>query len=324
MPSDPRPLLLADIGGTNGRVALLQPGEALPGPSDRFALDGFPGIAAALEAWLASRGGARPARAVLAVAGPVAANRVTLTNRGWVVDGAALAPALGFDAVRVVNDFEALAWSLPLLEGRGLFPLGGGAAAAGAPMVVLGPGTGLGVAAWLPVPGLVLATEGGHAALPAGTAREAAVIEVLRPRLGGHVSAERGALSGQGIENLHAAIAALDGAAVPARDAAEVVAAALRPEPCPVAAETFSMFCALLGGVAGDLALALGARGGVCIGGGICPRFPEALAASPFRARFEAKGRFRDWLAPVPTWLINHPDAAMLGLASLARRMGAA
>jgi glucokinase len=148
-----------------------------------------------------------------------------------------------------------------------------------------------------------------------GCAREAAAIEAMRTRFGGHVSAERGALSGQGIEALHAALGG-----DPARTAPEITREGVAGTD-PVCREAMAMFCAILGGLAGDLALTYGARGGVFIGGGICPRFPDFLAASAFRERFEAKGRFRDWLAPVPTWLILHPHAAMLGLAALARRL---
>ena len=315
---DDAPLLLADIGGTNARFALLPAGAGVrPEPAARFALDGFAGIAEAIAGWLEARRGARrPRAAVLAVAGPVADNRATLTNRGWTVDGAALAGALGLEAAWVVNDFEALAWSLPHLSGADLFPLGGGGAPGepGAPMAVLGPGTGLGVACLLPADRGVLATEGGHAGLAARDAREAEVIEALRPRFGGHVSAER-ALSGQGIENLHAALGG-----DPARRAAEIARDGVAGTDARCR-EAMEMFCAMLGGFAGDLALLYGARGGVFVGGGICPRFPEFLAASAFRARFEAKGRFREWLAPVPARLILHPDAAVLGLAALARRM---
>ncbi|MBK1661098.1 glucokinase [Paracraurococcus ruber] len=304
--------LLADIGGTNARFALLD-GEAHTPPVN-LPLSGFTGIAAAIASFLADR--PAPAAAVLAVAGPVQGNRVTLTNRGWVVDGAEIAAALGIRQVRVVNDFAALSWSLPALAGADLHPLGGGAAEAGEAMAVLGPGTGLGVGAFLP-PGRVLVTEGGHASLAAHDAREAAVVEWLRARHG-HVSAER-LLSGQGIENIHAALTALgDGGTAPL-DAAAVAARGLANED-PACRETMDMFCALLGGVAGDLALLYGAKGGVFVAGGICPRFPEFLAASRFRARFEAKGRFKTWLAPIPTWLILRPDAAMLGLATLARQ----
>jgi len=311
------PLLLADIGGTNIRFALLAGG--LRGPSTRLKLDAFTGIAEAIGSWLATQDGPRPVGALLAVAGPVEANRVVLTNRGWVVDGDALAAELGLQQVVVVNDFAALAWSLPHLARSDLHPLGGSAAEAGAPLAVVGPGTGLGVAAFLPAVqgGMVLPSEGGHSTMAAGTAREASVIAWLRERYG-HVSAER-VLSGQGIENLHDAIAALDGVTVPQRSAAEVTAAAAAGS-CLVCVEALAMFCGMLGSFAGDLALLYDARGGIFIGGGIAPRFPDVLAASSFRARFEAKGRFRDWLAPVPAWLIMRRDAAMVGLAALATR----
>lgn len=310
----PDPILLADIGGTNARVALLD--GTIIGPSQRVALDAFPGIAEAMAGCMAAlRLPGPPRAALLAVAGPVAGNRVRLTNRGWLVDGTAIGAALGIPVVRVVNDFAALSRSLPALGAADLVPLGGtGPAEAGAPMAVVGPGTGLGVGAFLP-PDRVLATEGGHASLAAHDPREAAVIEWLRARHG-HVSAER-ALSGPGIENLHAALAAIQGLTPPPRDDAAIVAAALGGD-CTLCRDALAMFCAMLGGVAGDLALLYGARGGVFVAGGICPRFPEFLVGSEFRARFEAKGRFRGWLAPVPAWLVVRPDAAMLGLAALA------
>jgi glucokinase len=313
------PLLIADIGGTNGRFALLDEEAGGVGPLHRAKLDQHASVADAICSFLEAHGDGRtPRGAVLAVAGPVSANRVRLTNRKWVVDGTEIAAALGIGAVRVVNDFAAVSWSLPVLTRSDLIPLGGDdAGEPGEPMAVLGPGTGLGVGAFLP-PDHALVTEGGHASLPAHDAREAAVIEWLRARHG-HVSAER-LLSGMGLENIHAALAAIDGATVPQRDAAAVTEAALSGA-CAICRETLSMFCTVLGGVAGDLALLYGARGGVFIAGGILPRFPEFLAASGFRARFEAKGRFREWLRPVPTYLVTRLDAAMLGLAALARRL---
>jgi glucokinase len=312
------PILIADIGGTNARFALLD--EAGHGTPHSVPLAGFTGIAAAIAAFLAGQD-RTPREAVLAVAGPVMGNRVRLTNRGWWVDGVEIATALGLGRVRVVDDVEALSWSLPRLGGADLQPLGGDGGATvpepGAPMAVLGPGTGLGVGVFLP-PDRVLVTEGGHASLAAHDAREAALLEWLRMRHGGHVSAER-VLSGRGIENLYTALAAVEGrGAPPPRDAPAITAAALAGE-CPLCLEVLSVFCAILGGVAGDLALLYGARGGVFVAGGIPPRFPEFLAASQFRARFEAKGRFRAWLAPVPAWLIMRPNPAMLGLAALAR-----
>ena len=303
--------LLADIGGTNARFALSE-GEVPTDPAS-VALDGFPGILEAIAHFLG--GAAPPEAAVLAVAGPVVRNSVRLTNRDWVVDGAAIGRVLGIGHVRVVNDSAAQSWALPDLTGADLHPLGGGAAAAGAPLAVVGPGTGLGVGAFLP-PGHALVTEGGHARIATHDPREAAVLQWLRGRHG-HVSAER-VLSGQGLENLHAGLAAVDGVTVESLEAAEITRRALAGEDARCA-EVLDMFCAMLGSVAGDLALLYGAKGGVYVAGGICPRFPDYLAASRFRARFEAKGRFQEWLAAVPAWLVMRPDPAMLGLAAIAR-----
>ncbi len=307
--------LLADIGGTNARFALFE--DEVPAAPASVALDDFPGIVEAMAHVLA--GEMPPEAAVLAVAGPVSRNSVRLTNRGWLVDGAAIGRALGIPRVRVVNDFAAQSWALPSLTGDDLHPLGGGAAEDGAPLAVVGPGTGLGIGAFLPpglAPGQALVTEGGHASLATHDVREAAVVEWLRGRHG-HVSAER-VLSGQGIENLHAGLAAVDGVTAESLEAAEITRRALTGEDRR-AVEVLDMFCAMLGSVAGDLALLYGAKGGVYVAGGICPRFPDYLAASRFRARFEAKGRFRDWLAPVPAWLVMRPDPAMVGLAAIAR-----
>ena len=189
-------------------------------------------------------------------------------------------------------------------------------------MAVLGPGTGLGMA------GIVhrgdrmtiIPTEGGHTTLPGTTPREDAVISHLRTRFG-HASAER-ALSGPGLENLHAAIAAIDGVFVPDRTAAEITQLAL-DHACPVSVGAVDMFCAMLGTVAGNLALMLRARGGVYISGGIAPRLIGHLAQSDFHARFVAKGRFRTYLKSIPTAVIVNPDAAFLGLRSLAGRSSA-
>ena len=162
----------------------------------------------------------------------------------------------------------------------------------------------------------VIPTEGGHATLPGATPREDAVIAHLRHKFG-HVSAER-ALSGPGLENLHAAIAAIDGIVVSGKTAPEIVRQAL-DRSCPVSVAAVDMFCAMLGTVAGDLALMFRARGGVSIAGGIAPRIVDLLARSEFLARFRAKGRFEPYLESVPIAVIINSDAAFLGLKSLAR-----
>ncbi len=316
LPNEARTLtryLLADIGGTNARFALFDGGVV--GPVEVRAVADYPRAADAVADFLERHRPAGPVvAAAIGVAGPAEDGRCDFTNSDWVVDAAELRAEFGFRLVRVVNDFEATAWSLPRLAPSDLFSLGGGAGRQGAPLVVLGPGTGLGVACLVPGQPIVIATEGGHATLPTTDLRQDAIVQQLRTRFP-HVSAER-ALSGDGLVNLHDAIAVIDGRAVPDRDARQITRAALDGT-CPVCREALDTFCALLGAVAGDLALMFGARGGVYIAGGIVPRFTDPLARSAFRAQFEAKGRFRDYLAAIPVHVILRPDAAFIGLASL-------
>jgi glucokinase len=254
---------------------------------------------------------------VLAVAGTVERNRCKITNSPWVIDTEQLQGGFGFHAVRVLNDFEALAWSLPHLAPADLLRVGPGTALAGAPLLVLGPGTGFGAACLVSsrTGAIAIGTEAGHATLPAITEREDAVIAQMRRRFG-HVSIER-ALSGGGLEHLHGAIAAIDRITVPNRAVTDIVAAA-QTGICPVSRAALDMFCAMLGTVAGDLALTFGARGGVFIAGGVVPRFAAELAASEFRTRFTAKGRFHGYLDAIPTSVILHPDAAFVGLQAIA------
>jgi glucokinase len=311
-------VLLADIGGTNARFAVLHGGEL--GPVAHIEAAAHAAFTEALAAYLDTAGGRFDA-AVLAVAGVVKGERCALTNNPWVVDASELTAAFGFARVRLVNDFEAIAWALPHFPAQDLVRIGGGDPAAGAPLAVLGPGTGLGVAAYLPDgSGRVLNSEGGHVTLAGATPREDAVIAHLRQRFR-HVSAER-ALSGPGLENLYKAIAALDGVAVPARDAAAISKAA-RAHECPVCRAALDMFCALLGDVAGNLALTFGARGGVYIAGGIVPKLNEELVRSAFRTRFEEKGRMRAYVEPIPVSVVMHKDPAFVGLKALAQAIGA-
>lgn len=301
--------LIGDIGGTHARFALAEGGVAQG--VRKLRLDAFPGLA---EAALAYLDGRRVARIMLAAAGPIAQGRIRLTNRDWLLDPAALCAALGAP-VELLNDFAALALSLPHLAAEDLLHLGGGRAEPDAPRAVLGPGTGLGVAGLLPG-GVVLPTEGGHITLAAADEREASLLARLRARHA-PVSAES-VLSGPGLALLHGAIAEHEGAHVPQRDAAAVLAAR---QDCPVAAATVAQFLAFLGGFAGDVALMLGARGGVFLGGGILPRIADALPASQLRPRFEAKGRMSGYVEPIPLAAILRDDAALKGLA--ARETGA-
>jgi glucokinase len=306
-------ILLGDIGGTNVRLAILA-GTDLS-PVGRLAVADYANLTEAIAAFVARQNlRDRVRSAFLAVAGAVENGRCEIVNSRWIIDARALQASLGFD-IRLLNDFEAVAWSLRKLGPSDVYQIGHGDAEAGAPMVVTGAGTGLGIAALLPSEGgLVIASEGGHASLPGNSDREDAVIALLRRKFG-RVSAER-ALSGPGLENLYRAIAELDHVDVVERTAAEITAAAVAGT-CPVSKAALDMFCAMLGTVAGDLALLFRARGGIFLAGGIVPRIAQYVAHSEFRARFDGKGRVRAYLESIATRVIVHPDPAFLGLIAI-------
>ncbi len=318
MGSSPEHMLLGDIGATNARLALLSDGVL--GPIDLFTVAEFARFIDAVDVFLQRRGRHIPVQeALLAVAGPVTEDRCVLTNCPWTIDGPELRARFGFAKVHICNDFEATALSLPQLRAADLYPLGRGTAVSGEPMAVLGPGTGLGVACFVPASpnSVVIASEGGHATMAASSPREDAIIDHLRGEFG-HVSAER-VVSGVGLENLYRAIVVLDGVDAPQRSAAEITKAALDGN-CPIARMALELFCAMLGTIAGNAALMFGARGGVYIAGGIAPRLTDFMARSEFRARFERKGRLQTYLVSIPSSVIVHPAATFLGLRSLAER----
>lgn len=304
--------LLADIGGTNARFALLDRDGI--GPIEYAKVSEYRTATDAIAAFLARHAPAGFVRAaILGVAGPIANNRGTLTNGLWTVDASDLQSVFGLKSVHLLNDFESLAWSLPVLGASDLFSLGEQRPTTGAPMLVVGPGTGFGVSCLVVQGGATFAivTEAGHATLPVTSEREERVISHLRQRFG-HVSIER-VLSGPGLEHLYEALAVVDGIQAPSRDAASITKAVLDGS-CDVSRATLAMFCSLLGAVCGDLALTFGARGGVYVAGGIVPRFPKYLAGSPFRKCFESKGRLEAYLRDIPTHIIVRPDVSFLGL----------
>jgi len=307
--------LVGDIGGTNARFGLVSPDGALLHSSVLADAD-YPGIAEAIDAYLAERGGLpRPRRGALAIASPVGGDEVRMTNHPWTFSISGLQKRLGFQRLEVLNDFTAQALALPHLKDGDRTVVGGGEALAGTPIGVLGPGSGLGVSGlipmgkrWVPLTG-----EGGHATMAPITERESAVLGALRRHLD-HVSAER-VLSGPGLVNLYGALAALDGVPAQQYTAAQITDAEIGGGDA-LCHEATEMFCAMLGTVAGNLALTLGAKGGVYIGGGIVPRLGERFGASLFRERFEAKGRLRAYLAAIPTYVVTHKLPAFLGCAA--------
>ena len=310
------PWLVADVGGTNARFGWVDDPAAGVQQVRQFAVADHASPAQAAAAYLETLGTRRapPQRAALAVATAIDSDAVAFTNSAWSFSRAALRAALGVRELRVLNDFEALALSLPHLRAdqvraHGPLPRPQGT------LAVIGPGTGLGVAGvvqtasgWQALPG-----EGGHATLAAADDFEAALLQHVR-RSFSHVSAER-LLSGIGLPTLHEAVAAVRGERAEPLAAQQIVERAVSGGDAHCA-RTIEAFCALLGGFAGNVALTLGARAGVYIGGGIVPRLGELFFASRFRERFEAKGRFQGYLQAIPTALITDTQAALTGAAA--------
>ena len=308
--------LVGDVGATNARFGLISPKRELL-HTRTLAVADHPTIADAITSYIGERGAwPMPRQGAIAIASAIVGDHVAMTNHPWSFSVSALKSQLGFDRLEVINDFTALALALPHLTPEHRLQVGGGTPAEGSPLGVLGPGSGLGVSGLIPAGRgwIALAGEGGHATMAPASDRESAVLDRMRRHFD-HVSAER-ALSGPGLVNLYNTLTSLDG--VPSRGytAAQIT----NPEigaADPVCAEATSLFCSMLGTMAGNLALTLGARGGIYIGGGIVPRLGQRFAESAFRARFEAKGRFSEYLAGIPTWVVTYPLPAFLGCAAV-------
>ena len=307
--------LVGDIGGTNARLALIT-GDGQPlAHVLTLPTSGFADLGEALQAYLTQVGVAAPMQACIAIANPIDGDWLRMTNTAWAFSIEATRQRLGLQSLRMLNDWEAMALAAPTFTSAELLPLGAGEAVPDAPRGLLGAGTGLGVSSlvrgrsgeWVPIAG-----EGGHVTLSPGNAREAEVLRVLWQRWP-HVSAER-VISGMGLENLYTALAECAGRPLPPLSAAEITQRALAGQDalCLEAVETM---CVLLGRVAGNLALTLGARGGIYLGGGVLGHLRAYLPRSGFRAAFEDKGRFADFLARIPTWLIEAEQPALRGAA---------
>lgn len=315
-PADTYPRLLGDVGGTNARFALVRsPGAGITDIRSLACAD-FAGPAEAIRHFLDEAGCGTPRRAAIGIANPITGDWLKVTNNHWAFSIEALRQTLGLDRLHFVNDFTALALALPYLGADEVRQIGAGVAKAGEPIGVIGPGTGLGVSGLLPAGGgwVALGGEGGHVSLSPQTEEEMAVTTYLLAEFG-HVSAER-ILSGPGLGCLYTALASVRGLTQPARNEREITEAALETQDA-FCVDTLNMFCALLGSTAGNLALTLGARGGIYIGGGIVPRLGCFFDRSPFRERFEAKGRFRNYLLAIPSLLITARMPALTGAAAV-------
>ncbi len=310
------PRLVGDIGGTNARFAWQAHAGAPLECVQSLPCQDFPQLQQAIEAYLRALGRSRPQLAALGLANPVTGDRIQMTNHHWSFSTEALRQALGLQRLAIYNDFSALALALPCLRDDELLHLGGGPALPGAARALIGPGTGLGVSGLLPEAGggwRALDSEGGHATLCASNEREWRVLDQLQQRFG-HASAER-VLSGPGLVWTYEALCALDGATPRYSQPHELTEAALSLGDS-LAEETLALFFGFLGAMAGNLALTLGARAGVYLGGGVLPRMAGALQRSCFMERFLAKGRMRPLLEQMPVYLITAQESpALRGMA---------
>jgi glucokinase len=311
------PRLMGDVGGTNARFALQEAPGAQPSQVKTYSVADYANIDGAMKAYLDQVAGPRPRQGAIGIANPIVGDFLRMTNSPWAFSIEAVRVVLGLDRLLFINDFTALALSLPSLQPEHLRRIGtAGEADPRGAIGLLGPGTGLGVSGLLYdtaghlVP---LGGEGGHVSLAPANAREDAVVAVLRERFG-HASAER-ALQGVGLVAVYEALCKIDGVPAASLDPAGVTAAAMAGTDARCV-EVVELFFAFLGSVAGNLALTLGARGGVYIGGGIVPRLGDWIDRSTFRERFIAKGRFRGYLDAIPTWLIQaETSPALIGAA---------
>ncbi|WP_102960417.1 glucokinase [Mangrovicella endophytica] len=312
------PILIGDIGGTNARFALLVDAYAEPKMFPVVQTADFETIDEAIQAAVLDKTSIQPKAAVLAVAGPVDGAEIDLTNCAWVVRPKQMMSVLGLEEIIVLNDFEAQALAVSALPETALEQIGGGTIREGASRVVVGPGTGLGVAGlvrarkmWIPVAG-----EGGHIDLGPRSDRDIAIWPHLKT-IEGRVSAEQ-ILCGRGLVNVYQAICAVDGIKAVHATPAEISDAANARRDAQ-ASEAVSLFATCLARVAGDLALIFMARGGVYIAGGIFGRILPSLDRAAFRRSFEDKAPHTELMRDIPLFAVTEPLAALAGLATFAR-----
>jgi glucokinase len=306
--------LVADIGGTNARFALVEVGGFIPEHQRTLLCANYHSLVDALLAYLDDVSQQMPETASLAIATPVTNDRIVMTNHVWDLSVKQTRKVLGLKSLKVLNDYTALALSLPYLGDDDYHQVGRGMTVEKQNLAVLGPGTGLGVSGaifagdyWTPLQG-----EGGHVSYGPLTDRETEVIEIIR-RHHNFVSAES-LVSGPGLVLLYESIAKCDGVEHELLSPQQIASRALNAIDSS-AEQAVAMFCGILGSIAGNLALTLGARGGLFIGGGIVPKLGDYFTRSPFRARFENNSRFGKYLSQIPTYVISSKYPALIGAA---------
>ncbi len=314
------PYIVADVGGTNVCFGLVSGKNKATGNYEIGELwsqetSAFDGFESCLDAYLATLNGLRPANACVAIAGPITIDHVQMTNRDWNFSISGLRRRFALERLEVLNDFGALAYSTLFVGARDLTVIHAGTPVIDALRAIIGPGTGLGIAAlvptavgWLPVPG-----EGGHMAFAPSKGKAAEILGIIHQDME-HVCVES-LLSGPGLERLHQALAVVEGREAEPFSPEQITAHAVAGTDS-ACRETLDLFCHLLGRTAGDIALLYGATGGVFLGGGILPRIVNILQESTFMDGFQSKGAMSDYLADVPVYLMTGRHPALLGAAA--------
>lgn len=303
--------VVVDLGGTNIRLAVCELETGKLSQLSEFACAEFVTLEAALVQYFATLPG-EVKHLCVGIACPVEHDHVVMTNLNWAFSKQALKEKLKLESLYVINDYTAISLAVPFLSQQEKIQLGGGEAQAGGVTAVFGPGTGLGVSHIIKSAGkwISLDGEGGHVSFTPNTREQADVLFLLQEQFG-HVSAER-ILSGQGLVNIYQSLCTLSEQPAKFKQPKEVSKAALDGS-CAIARRSLQVFCQVMGGFAGNLALNLDCTGGVYIAGGIVPRFVDFFQASEFRSFFEEKGRFKDYLSAIPTFLITNDNPGLLG-----------
>ncbi|AFP85272.1 glucokinase [secondary endosymbiont of Ctenarytaina eucalypti] len=312
-------VLVGDVGGTNVRLALCYLSTGEISHIHTYASDGYDNLESVIHNYLISQQVAIK-EACIAIACPINSDWVEMTNHSWAFSIKAMQANLELEQLEIINDFTAVAMATPMLTEKEVIQFGGRHSIIGKPIAIYGAGTGLGVShllqvekRWISLPG-----EGGHVDFAPNSEEEYSILNVLREELG-HVSAER-VLSGPGLVNLYRAIVKVD-ERLPENLLPKQVTKQALADSCIDSRRALSLFCVLMGRFGGNLALNMGTFGGVYIAGGIVPRFLDFFRASGFRAAFEDKGRFKDYLLDIPVYLIRHDQPGLLGAGAHIRQL---
>ena len=310
--------VVVDLGGTNIRFSVCDLETGKLSQLSEYVCTNFVSVEQALLAYFSTLNSAVNTLCI-GIACPVENDQVTMTNLSWSFSQKALKEQLNLSTLHVINDYTAISLAVPFLAASDKFQIGAGIAQEDANTAVFGPGTGLGVSHIIKVADKWISLEGeaGHVSFTANTRQQADILFQLQTKFG-HVSAEQ-VMSGQGLVNLYQSLCNLSQKAPLFIEPKQITQAALNNE-CVIARQTLDIFCQIMGSFAGNLAMSLNCTGGVYIAGGIVPRFLDFFEASQFRQYFEEKGRLKDYLTKIPTFVITHKNPGLLGAATYLRQ----